>query len=99
MRKSFFGSYRSTKSKDNWEDAAKDGSSVSKADIEEFGEKKFQDMCGTHGKENAVKEVARLRRNTSSDDKSESSADDSFGIEDTDVWEEEDSVECVLGAF
>jgi hypothetical protein len=98
MRKSFFGRSRSTTSKDNWEDVAKDGSNVSKADIQEFGEKKFQDMCGTHGKGYAVEEVAKFL----SDEKSESTADDSFGIEDTDVWfteNTEDSVECVLGAF
>ena len=80
---------------------------LTKSNIEAFGENKFQDLCRTHGEEHAVKEVENFFRNNTSDERSESSterleredSEKGFGVEDTDVWFTEDSVECVLGAF
>ena len=69
------------------------GSSITKAAIRDYGEKKFKEMCRTHGRAYAERRVARYRSIIYETDT------DSFGVEDTDLWLAEDSVECVLGAF
>lgn len=70
-------------------------SSVTQADIEEFGLKKFQQLSKQNGKRHALEQVEKTITQEASMDQD----DDEFTIEDTDVWFSEDSVECVLGAI
>ena len=107
MKKSFFSRSRSTQSKDSWGNGgtpSKEG--VSKEAIEEFGRKKFDALCKQYGKKYALAQVTRSIRQMNLDEKSHVSsgerteeADDSFDIEDTDVWCADNSIECVLGAI
>jgi hypothetical protein len=73
-------------------------SSVTQADIEEFGLKKFQQLSKQNGKRHALEQV-ESHRATITQEASMDQDDDEFTIEDTDVWFSEESVECVLGAI
>lgn len=75
---------------------------VSEADIEQFGAEKFRNLRRQYGKKYALQEVARYQAqaavNTSQDEEVDED-DDEFGIEDTDLWVTQSSVECVLGGI
>lgn len=69
---------------------------------------RFEYLSKNFGRQNAIEQVLRQQRKPSTvgaiSQQASSSYDmeedsESFGIEDTDLWVTEDSVECVLGGI
>ena len=75
---------------------------LSEADIEDFGVEKFRLMKKRYGKKYAITQVTRHRttiRNQNCTEENSMDDMDQYGIDDTEVWLTQDSIECVLGAI
>jgi hypothetical protein len=82
--------------------AADEGSSVvTKDDIKLFGQRRFRSLCKAEGPEVAIRAVEKeLRNNNNNNNNNNASTSgrQSTILADTDVWTEDDAVECVYGA-
>mmetsp|Transcript_6095 Transcript_6095/g.9527 ORF Transcript_6095/g.9527 Transcript_6095/m.9527 type:complete len:121 (+) Transcript_6095:204-566(+) len=87
---SYVTSHHKKKNKIEWDEV-----SITKADVKQFGNKRFRDLCRREGTDVAIQAVEQHCATSTS---TTSTSSMSPLLQDMDVWAEGNAIECVIGA-